>query len=59
MDLRYQSFSAEDWALEGVGPATIPVVLTMGAQPYDDEVLIVGLGFRYQIGGTKSAGSKQ
>jgi len=58
MDLRYQSFSAEDWALEGVGPATIPVVLTLGAQPYDDEVLIVGLGFRYLIGGTESAGTK-
>ena len=34
----------------GVGPATIPVVLTLGAQPYDDQVLIFGLGFRYLIG---------
>ncbi len=50
MNIRYQSFSAEDWALEGVGPATIPVVLTLGAQPYDDQVLIFGLGFRYLIG---------
>ncbi len=50
MNLRYQSFSAEDWALEGVGPATIPVVLTLGAKPYDDEQFIFGLGFRYLIG---------
>jgi opacity protein-like surface antigen len=50
MNVRYQSFTAEDWALEGVGPATIPVVLTLGAQPYDDQVLIFGLGFRYLIG---------
>jgi len=45
--LRYESFEAEDWGLEGVGPATIPVVLTQGADPYDSDVLLVGLGFRY------------
>ncbi len=55
LNLRYQSFSAEDWALEGVGPATIPVVLTLGADPYDDEVLIFGLGFRYQVGGADNS----
>jgi MtrB/PioB family decaheme-associated outer membrane protein len=52
MSLRYQSFSAEDWALQAVGPATIPVILTLGADPYDDEVLIFGLGFRYLTGGS-------
>lgn len=52
MNLRYQSFSAEDWALEGVGPATIPVILTLGAKPFDDEIFIVGLGVRYLIGGS-------
>jgi MtrB/PioB family decaheme-associated outer membrane protein len=50
VDLRYQRFIAEDWALQGVGPATIPVVLTLGAQPYDEEALIFGLGFRYRPG---------
>jgi len=58
MNLRYQKFSAEDWALEGVGPATIPVVLTLGAKPYDDEVVIFGLGFRYLIGAAAAAPSK-
>ncbi len=52
--LRYQSFEAEDWGLEGVGPATIPMVLTLGADPYDYDVFIVGLGFRYLIGGADS-----
>ncbi len=50
MNLRYQSFLAEDWALEGVAPATIPSVLSLGAQPYDDEVYIFGFSFRYSIG---------
>lgn len=52
MNIRYQSFSTEDWALEGVDPASIPVILTLGANPYDDEVVIFGLGFRYLIGGS-------
>jgi len=51
LSLRYQSFSTEDWALEGVGPATIPVILTLGADPYDDDVFVFGLGFRYSMGG--------
>ncbi len=50
LSLLYQRFEAEDWALEGVGPAAIPVVLSLGAQPYDDDVLMVGVGFRYTIG---------
>ena len=58
MNARYQRFSAEDWALEGVGPATIPVVLTMGANPYDDEILIFGLGFRYLVGAAASSSSE-
>jgi MtrB/PioB family decaheme-associated outer membrane protein len=48
--LLYKSFKADDWALQGVGPATIPTVLTLGAQPYDDNQFIIGLGFRYRVG---------
>lgn len=48
--LRYESFSTEDWALAGVAPDTLPTVLTLGAQPYDYEVWLVGIGFRYRIG---------
>ena len=50
--VRYESFEAADWGLEGVGPATIPVVLTLGADPYDYDVFIVGFGFHYLIGGS-------
>jgi MtrB/PioB family decaheme-associated outer membrane protein len=52
LNIRYQSFLAEDWALEGVAPDTIPSVLTLGAQPYDEDMVIIGLGFRYSIGGS-------
>lgn len=48
-DLRYQSFNTDDWALQGVAPASIPVVLSLGAQPYDDQVFIVGISFRYRL----------
>jgi MtrB/PioB family decaheme-associated outer membrane protein len=57
LNLRYQSFLAEDWALEGVAPDTIPSVLTLGAQPYDEDMMIIGLGFRYSIGGSGDASS--
>jgi len=51
MNLAYQRFVADDWALEGVRPATIPTVLGLGARPYSPEVILFGLGFRYRIGG--------
>ena len=46
--LNYQSFESSDWSLAGVAPDTIPVVLSLGAKPYDDESFIVGIGFRYR-----------
>jgi MtrB/PioB family decaheme-associated outer membrane protein len=49
--LRYQRFVAEDWALEGVRPATIPLVLSLGAAPYSPDIYTVGIGFRYKVGG--------
>lgn len=51
-DLRYQRFRSEDWTLEGVAPATIPVVLTLGAKPYSPEVFIFVIGFTYRVGDT-------
>ncbi len=50
LQLRYESFSADDWALQGVAPDTLPTVLALGAQPYDYDVWLVGLGVRYRIG---------
>lgn len=54
--LRYQRFDTEDWALQGVGPATLPTVLTLGADPYDDQQFLFGVGFRYFVGGSRSKG---
>ena len=50
LDLHYQRFETEDWALQGVGPATLPNLLTLGASPYDYDVLLMGLGIRYFVG---------
>jgi len=48
--LRYQQFEAEDWALQGVQPATIPQVLSLGAEPWDEDQTMFGLSFRYVVG---------
>jgi hypothetical protein len=49
-DLRYEDSDAEDWALDGVGPATVPNLLSLGAEAYDYDVLVFGLSFRYFFG---------
>jgi hypothetical protein len=35
--------------LQGVAPGTIPDVLSLGALPYDDEALWIGIGIRYSL----------
>ncbi len=55
-ELRYEAFEADDWALQGVAPATIPTVLTLGADPYDYDVFVLGLGFRYSFGSSQQTG---
>ena len=52
--LRFEGFRVDDWALAGVEPDTIPVVLTLGAEPYDYDVLLANLGFSYRLGGEES-----
>jgi hypothetical protein len=56
--VRYEAFTVEDWALEGVMPDTVPVLLSLGAEPYDYDVILVGVGFTWQVGDPASgAGS--
>jgi MtrB/PioB family decaheme-associated outer membrane protein len=55
LGLNYERFETADWALDGVQPDTIPVVLTMGADSYDYDVWVVGIGVRYRIGNQKAA----
>ena len=50
VQLAYENFDVRDWALAGVDPDTIPTVLTLGADPYDYDVFVIGLGFRYSLG---------
>jgi MtrB/PioB family decaheme-associated outer membrane protein len=46
---RTEKFSADDWAKDGVGPATIPSVLTFGLQTQDYDVDVFMVGFRYNF----------
>jgi hypothetical protein len=53
--LRYEDFSSSDWALQGVEPATIPTVLTLGADPDDYNLYLAIVSIRYSFGGAKPA----
>jgi MtrB/PioB family decaheme-associated outer membrane protein len=48
--LRYEDFSSSDWALQGVAPATIPTVLTLGADPDDYDLYLATVSIRYSFG---------
>ncbi|HSN71674.1 MAG TPA: MtrB/PioB family decaheme-associated outer membrane protein [Steroidobacteraceae bacterium] len=47
---RYESFDSNDWAIEGIEPATLPTVLSLGADPYNYDVNYVALSARYYFG---------
>jgi MtrB/PioB family decaheme-associated outer membrane protein len=55
--LRYEheSYNSNDWALDGVGPATVPNLLALGIQPYRDNVNLIGITFRYQFAGASAS----
>ena len=50
-DLQYEHFDADDWALDGVEPDTLPSILASGADAYDYAINLIGLSFRYSFGG--------
>lgn len=54
LNLRYESFQADDWALAGVAPDTIQNVLGLGAEEYDYDVFMISIGVRYLIGSEDS-----
>ena len=49
LGLTWRSFESDDWMRQGVDPATMPAVLTLGAEPWDDSQVLLGLGFRYDL----------
>ena len=50
INVRFEHFSTEDWALQDVAQDTLPTILTLGADPYDYDVWAIGIGFRYRFG---------
>jgi len=55
--LRYghEKYDTRDWALDNVGPSTVPNLLAFGAQPYRHAVNVIGLTMQYDFG----AGSRK
>jgi len=51
----YESFHSNDWALQDIYAATVPNLLSMGAQPYRHDVNLVGLSFLYSFGAGAAA----
>jgi opacity protein-like surface antigen len=46
----YEHFDSEDWALQGIGPDTVPTVLALGIDPYDYSVNYITASLRYRFG---------
>jgi MtrB/PioB family decaheme-associated outer membrane protein len=45
----HETYNSSDWALNGVGPSTVPNLLALGLQPYRDNVNLFGLSVRYEF----------
>jgi len=52
MRLAHESFSSSDWALDGVAPASVPDLLSLGLQTYRYNVNLVGVTLHYRFGKT-------
>jgi MtrB/PioB family decaheme-associated outer membrane protein len=50
-----ETFESDDWAISGIGPATMPTILSLGADPYDYDVNYVSASLRYYFGNRKLA----
>jgi opacity protein-like surface antigen len=47
---QYETFETDDWAIAGIEPATMPTILSLGADPYDYDVNYVSASLRYYFG---------
>lgn len=55
--MRYEHFDADDWQLDFVEPATVPTLLSLGAEAYDYDVMMFTVSFRYRFGANVDAGA--
>ncbi len=51
----FEDYDSSDWQLDGVEAATIPNLLSLGADAYNYRVNAIGLSFRYRFGATSAA----
>ena len=49
----HEKYDSSDWALDGVGPSTIPNLLALGLQPWAHDVNLFALTVRYEFGAAK------
>ncbi len=55
----YENLDSRDWALQGIGPATLPTILSLGADPYNYSVNYVTLSARYSFGKKEGEAAKE
>jgi len=55
----HETYNSNDWAQNGVAPATVPNLLALGIQPYRDNVNLIGVTVRYQFGRDGAAAKSQ
>jgi MtrB/PioB family decaheme-associated outer membrane protein len=56
--LRYEHFDADDWQLDGVDAATVPTLLSLGADAYDYDAKLIELSFTYRFGAPPAQAEK-
>jgi hypothetical protein len=49
----FEKVRSDDWSLAGVDPATVSNLLSLGADPFNYEVNVVYLSFRYSTPGDR------
>jgi MtrB/PioB family decaheme-associated outer membrane protein len=54
----YEKLDSSDWGLNGVGPATVPSLLSVGRTAYNHNVNLFGLSVQYRFGTTSAAPAK-
>lgn len=48
LDAYHEKVVSDDWALDGVGPSTVPNLLSVGAEAFNYDVTVVSLTVRYR-----------